>query len=137
MVRCFMNDDDRDYQGWLDKVEEDEFAGREVLDGKRFPAPACFHFQQMAEKLLKALLVYYGKEFAKIHNLIALASMLEPSAPDIKNLKTDLEFLNRYYVETRYPGDYPEFTLQECSKALDAALHIKEFVLNKITSGHE
>ena len=131
-----MNADSPLYQEWLKKVEEDEFAGKEILDGKQFPAPACFHFQQVAEKSLKALLIFYGKEFPKIHDLIALASIIESIAPDIKNHRKDLEFLNRYYIETRYPGDYPEFTLEESQKSLESALRVKSFVLEKMRQGY-
>lgn len=127
-----MSEDSPLYQEWLKKVEEDEFAGKEILDGKQFHAPACFHFQQVAEKSLKALLIFYGKEFPRIHDLIALASLIEPISPDIKNYKSDLEFLNRYYIETRYPGDYSEFTLEETQKALGSALNVKNFTLEKI-----
>lgn len=125
------------YQKWLEKAEEDEFAGKEILEGRRFPAPACFHFQQMVEKLLKALLIFYGKDFPKIHDLIVLSSLLKPIIKDIQDYKEDLKFLDRYYIETRYPGDYPEFSLQEAKEALEAAERIKEFILNKIKSEHE
>ena len=53
------------FEEWLKKVEEDEFAGNEILKAERFLAPACFHFQQMAEKLLKALLIFTRKIFQK------------------------------------------------------------------------
>jgi hypothetical protein len=39
--------------------------------------------------------------------------------------------LNRYYIETRYPGDYPAFTMDEARAAFDAALRVKDFVLSK------
>lgn len=48
------------YQEWLKKVEEDEFAGKRILAGRKFLAPACFHFQQVAEKSMKALLCYHN-----------------------------------------------------------------------------
>lgn len=99
------------YQKWIDKAQEDELAGKEILNNGHLSAPACFHFQQMIEKLLKAFLVFNDKEFLKTHDLIALASLIEIIAPDIANYKTELKTLGRYYVETRYPGDFPEFTL--------------------------
>lgn len=114
------------------KVKKDEFAAREILKTGLFPAPACFHFQQVAEKSLKALLIFYGKEFPKTHDLIALAGLLEHILPEIKDYKEDIEYLNRYYIETRYPDDYPEITLEECRKASESAACIKKFVLNKI-----
>ena len=36
------------------------------------------------------------------------------------------------YVTTRYAGDYPEFTLDECKKGYEAALRVKEYVIEKI-----
>lgn len=41
----------QNYQEWLNKVEEDEFAGDKILEGEQFPGPACFHFHQVAEKV--------------------------------------------------------------------------------------
>ena len=120
------------YQKWLDKAEEDEFAGKIILDEKRFFAPACFHFQQMAEKLLKALLVFHGIDFPKAHDLSVLAKLLEPVAKGIEDYKEDFKILGRYYVETRYPGDFPEFYFQEAKEAYGAALRVKEFILKKI-----
>lgn len=50
----------------------------------------------------------------------------------MRTLLLDLQLLNRYYVETRYPADCPEFTFTECEEALEAALHIKTFVLQHL-----
>lgn len=86
----------------------------------------------MTEKLLKAFLVFHDKEFIKTHDLIALASLIESVAPDIANYKTELKTLGRYYIETRYPGDFPEFTLQEAQEAYESANKIKEFILGKL-----
>ncbi|MBI4128018.1 MAG: HEPN domain-containing protein [Parcubacteria group bacterium] len=119
---------------WSKKAEEDEFAGVELLKAAKFAAPVCFHFQQMVEKLLKALLVFEGKSFPKTHDLIALASIAEPEVTGIRAHKSDLELLNRYYIEARYPGDFPEISLAECQEARDAAGRIKEFVVNAIQS---
>lgn len=120
-----------DLQKWSKKAEEDEFAGRVILENKQFPAPACFHFQQMAEKYLKGLLVFHNKPFPKTHDLLELETLLLEAEPEIKTIHGGLEFLNPYAIETRYPGNYPEVTLDEAQKAYDSALKVKEFVLNK------
>lgn len=44
----------------------------------------------------------------------------------------NLTFLNRYYIETRYPGDFPEFSLAEAKDAFAAAVAVKDFVMPKI-----
>ncbi|MEW6007370.1 MAG: HEPN domain-containing protein [bacterium] len=53
--------------------------------------------------------------------------------PGIKELHSNLIILNRYYIETRYPGDYPEFSWQEGEQAYESARKIKEFVLQLIS----
>lgn len=130
-----MNDEIKTaHDAWLLKAEEDELAGLAILKEKRVFAPACFHFQQMVEKSLKGLLVFYKKSFPKAHDLIILARLIEVLVPEIKEYKKDIELLGRYYIETRYPGDYPEFTLGEAQEAYESALRIKYFIVGKINS---
>lgn len=128
-----MNDEIKTaYDAWLFKAREDELAGLAILKERRVFAPACFHFQQMAEKLLKGMLVFYKKSFPKAHDLVILTGLLEESVPEIKEYRKDIEMLDRYYIETRYPGDYPEFTLMEAEQAYEAAMNIKKFIVGKI-----
>ncbi len=122
----------KNHLNWFKKADEDEIAGIEILNAGRIFAPACFHFQQMAEKYLKGLLVFYDKEFPKVHDLLELELLLLEIVPEIKNYENELDLLNSYYIETRYPGDYPEFTKNETEQAMTAAKRIKEFVLKKI-----
>jgi HEPN domain-containing protein len=92
---------------------------------------ACFLSQQIAEKYLKGLIVFHNKPFPKVHDLIGLESLLIPDETNIRVIHDDLVVLNRYYIETRYPGDYPAFTADEARKAFEAALRVKEFVKAK------
>ncbi len=121
------------YEQWIAKAIEDEGVAQEILDAKSFPAPACFHAQQMAEKLLKALLVLVGDEYPKTHDLLLLAVHVQRSIPSVKRLRKDLRILNRYYVETRYPGDFPEFTFEEAVAALEAARRVNDFAHAVVT----
>lgn len=123
---------ENNYLNWFKKAEEDEFAGKEILKSGVFFAPACFHFQQMTEKYLKGLLIYHGKDFPKVHDLIEIEELLLNVEPKIKEHENELALLNRFYIETRYPGDYSEFTLAETNEALEAADKLKQFVLGKI-----
>jgi HEPN domain-containing protein len=65
----------------------------------------CFHCQQAAEKYLKALLCEAGLTVPRTHNLVALLPLVEPSAPQLRGLRRGLDFLTRFAVDTRYPGD--------------------------------
>lgn len=121
---------------WVRKAREDELNVRSILkhrDGA--PSGVCFLSQQMAEKYLKAILIFYDLELMKIHDLIKLISLLENNAPGIKEIDEDAALLNQYYIETRYAGDYAEFSWQDAEAALAAAEKIKKFVLQKIKAG--
>lgn len=127
-----LNNIEKNYLNWFKKAEEDEISINSILkEGGAF-STACFLSQQMAEKYLKGLLVYHGKDFPKIHDLIGIEELLLGVEPKVKKYENELDLLNRYYIETRYPGDYPEFFLNEANAAFKAVLRIKKFVLGKI-----
>lgn len=126
-------DTTENYREWFKKASEDELSTKAVLENGA-PSTGCFLSQQMAEKYLKGLLVFYKEEFPKVHDLLELETLLLRVVPEIKEFHADLQLLNRYYIETRYPGEYPEFTFDECKKAQQAALRIKKFILTKILS---
>jgi HEPN domain-containing protein len=65
----------------------------------------CFHCQQAAEKYLKALLVELRITVPRTHNLIALLPLLAPHHGELRRFRRGLDFLTRFAVETRYPGD--------------------------------
>lgn len=121
------------YKDWLQKAAEDELSLKAVL-AEGAPSTACFLAQQMVEKLLKALLVYSGNEFSKIHDLVKLGESLQSAYPDVIQLKQDLQKLSQFYIETRYPADYPEFTKTEAREAYDMAQKIKSFIISKLSS---
>jgi len=118
---------------WLKYATNDELNARSILTHKDgAPNGPCFISQQMSEKYLKGLLVFYGKNVPKIHDLLALETLLLAIEPTIKELHKDFALLNRYYIIARYPADYPEFSWKDAQEAYEAALRIKDFVLEKI-----
>lgn len=55
---------------WLDRAEDDLGYAKASLDEElEFFDLICFHFQQAAEKYLKAFVVARGLQFKKIHEL--------------------------------------------------------------------
>lgn len=118
---------------WIKKAEEDELNIQSILKHKDgTPSVACFLSQQMAEKYLKALLIFFDLELVKVHDLIKLSSFLKNDVSRIKEIGNETALLNQYYIETRYVGDYPEFFWREAEEAYMAAKKIKEFVLERI-----
>lgn len=124
------------YLDWFRKAEEDELSIKAILK-EGSPSTACFLSQQMAEKFLKGLLVFCKKEFPKLHDLLKLKDLLSDAELDVSQLHDDLKLLNRYYTEARYPDDQEEFSKYDAEDAFEAAMRIKEFVLEKIRTDKE
>jgi HEPN domain-containing protein len=93
---------------------------------------ACFHAQQAAEKYFKGFLAHHDLHIRKIHDLEILARDCEKIDSSFAELRNDAGLLSRFYTESRYLDDYIEFSREDATKAFAAALHIKEFVLQKI-----
>ncbi|MEI7621878.1 MAG: HEPN domain-containing protein [Candidatus Moraniibacteriota bacterium] len=47
-------------------------------------------------------------------------------------MSNEANLLNQFYIETRYVGDYPDFSWNDAKQAYEAAKKIKEFVLSEI-----
>lgn len=122
---------------WSKYAGEDQVMAELAIEEDGPPNQICFHSQQMAEKYLKGYLASFRIRFEKSHQVIYLLELCEKLDKTFAELKNDAIFLTQFYIETRYPGDIPQFTLSECRKALDSALKIKKFVLKKIQSNRE
>lgn len=122
---------------WLKRADED-LEVIELLLEKDGPASTiCFHAQQAAEKYLKGFLAYHEKNVRKIHNLESLVKDCESFDETFNELLNDAKFLTQFYVETRYPGDIPDFTMVESRRAFEATKRTKEFVLQRLRSGDQ
>jgi|SRR3989344_5002542 len=134
MVKLYMNSDEsKELLDWIFKAEEHEKFARSILTHKDAPAwGVAFFSQQMAELSLKGLQLFHGKKLIKTHDLIELKNSLADDEPELLTFQNDFKLLNGYYIENRYPGDYPEIAWPEAEQALSAALRIKDFVINKI-----
>jgi HEPN domain-containing protein len=80
---------------------------------------ATFHAQQCAEKYLKALLVARGQRFPRTHDLAALHDLCLQSDLQVSIELEQIERLNAYAVQVRYPGDDP--TINEAREAVEIA----------------
>lgn len=120
-------------QEWLKKANEDEKAGKIILKEGGLYGLASFHFQQMAEKYLKGYLILKGKRFRKIHDLTEILKECREMDKSFKDLTENCEFLNPFYIASRYPGDIPEgISKNESEEAYKKARGIKEFVFKKV-----
>lgn len=114
---------------WVEKAEND-LRNAEYVVNLEDDCPidtVCFHCQQCAEKYLKALLFFRGIAFPRTHDLVVLINLTS----NISGLTLRVEQvqpLNRYSVEGRYPGDWEPIDLREAREALDAARSVRDAV---------
>jgi HEPN domain-containing protein len=84
----------------------------------------CFHAEQCAEKLIKALLIHLGVTPPRSHDLVALDRLLTPVSPAWSWPVAELRLLTRAAVDFRYPGDSAD--QQKATEALEIATCLRE-----------
>ena len=93
----------------------------------------CYQAQQAVEKGLKGLLIFYGSDPPKTHDLHFLLKKLEVYT-EIPDYVIDVVKLTLYATITRYPGVYEFITKDEYGQSLSIAeeclLWIEKKLLN-------
>jgi HEPN domain-containing protein len=121
-------------QEWLAKAEEDWDSAKVLLrDVSPLVTPALFHMQQCAEKLLKALLIKKKVYFERRHDLSYLLRLADE--PELLSHSRLLNELNPFAVEIRYPGDLPQFSINEASVLLENLRSFRVTILPLINHG--
>lgn len=92
---------------WIGKANEDFGFAVSGIEYTDFFSPICFHFQQAAEKYLKAFILANELEFRPIHNLIELLETCKAVESKVEELRNDCVYLNPFYIDTRYPVHWP------------------------------
>ena len=109
---------------WITKAEEDLIVANQLMQMEYPPKGAIgFHYQQSAEKFLKAFLLYHNEDIPRTHNiefLLEKAKKFDPAFAEI-----DPGNLTDYGVEVRYPGDFLEPSLNELSLFLNIVEKIR------------
>ena len=91
---------------WVKKAEADFRAAVKLSRGRvALHDQVCFHCQQTAEKYLKSLMEELGLAIPRTHNLVAIFPLLTPYHLSLRSLRCGLDFLTRFAVDTRYPGE--------------------------------
>ena len=120
---------------WIEKAEEDYgFACASIEDTIYF-AQVCFHFQQAAEKYLKAFIVANKLDFRPVHNLLELLTICRRTAPDIDELEEACRFLNPFYIDTRYPVHWPtQYDKDTAVRSKEMTQIIRDWVKNSLNA---
>lgn len=114
---------------WIEKAEHDLITAEHTLEleeGCPFDT-ICFHAQQCVEKYLKSLLVARSLEIPRTHDLRLLMQRVCLVVDTDIEIR-DILILNRYAVETRYPGDWEPITRSDAEQAVTVARVVREAV---------
>lgn len=92
---------------WIKKAESDWMLAVSLTRRRKIPVHdhACFHFQQSAEKYLKACLEEANLHFPKTHDLEELVRLCLGIEPLWSALSVSGRRLTKYGVQFRYPGN--------------------------------
>lgn len=120
-------------QEWIKKAENDLLNAKTVIKITNPPTDTiCFHAQQCAEKYLEAFLISKDKEIIRTHNLRFLLEECKEFSEDFEILREEAIILNSYSIETRYPGDFIEYTVEEVQRAIEMGEKIKKNIVKKM-----
>ncbi len=118
---------------WIEKAEED-YRNAEytlTLEEECPLSTICFHAQQCVEKYLKALLVCSSLPVPKTHDLVELYHRVPfDRRPALS--EESLATLNRYAVETRYPGDWEIISRREAEDAFTVARMLRDTIRQQL-----
>lgn len=111
---------------WVEKAEEDwDTANMLFKLTKPYKGIICFHFQQSAEKYIKAILVLKENSFPKTHDLTILNKICEKAGVLLGINEDDLDLLSGYAARARYPGAEP--TIEDAREAQQTAKTVRQF----------
>lgn len=114
---------------WLAKADRDLLAAERALEGSPpLRDAATFHWQQAAEKPLKAYLTWHDQLFRRYHNLLYLVEECETVDLDFAQLREAAAELNPYSTEFRYPGDVEEPSSEAADRAGRVAREVVQFI---------
>jgi len=106
---------------WLHEAQEELRVARYLSGAEELPArAACFHAHLAAEKALKAVVLDGGSTIPRVHDLVVLERMLPA---DVRSLvdPADLDLLNPWAIEGRYPADLADVAGERINEVVQAA----------------
>lgn len=120
----------RQVRQWIEKAEHDLRNAEHTLTIRDEECPfdtVCFHAQQCVEKYLKAWLTSKQLDVLRSHDLVVLLNVA--LAAGFRGVRSqEVQPLNRYTIEARYPGDWDPIDRPEAEQAVATARHVREAV---------
>ena len=123
-----MKTNDDVVRGWVKKARGDMLSMKLSLRGGALDG-ACFHAQQVAEKLLKAYMISKDRDYPFTHDLEKLMDVASRVDPRFLKFLPTAVALNPYAVDIRY-NIYATPTVAKARSAARKAETIARFILD-------
>lgn len=119
---------------WLTSSKHDLDVAFLLFRDGGFTDTVCYFCHQTAEKGLKTLLIANNIfDFPHTHRLKNLLKQSACFNPQLKEFEKNVKQLDKYYIETKYPPDFPVvYSPEETQKAIDMATKLYEFIEKQI-----
>lgn len=113
---------------WLEEAGQELAVATLIASAPELPGRVvCFHAHLAAEKALKALQIRRGILVRKVHNLVELLREL-PANDQGRFEHNDLNLLNPWTIDGRYPADQGEVDERLAIEVLEAAKRVVSVV---------
>lgn len=123
-----MKSSNLEYAGMLARKAENDWKTAAALLAHGLPVDtACFHIQQAAEKLIKALLAWQGIDYPLTHNLKVLLDVSIPHFPALAEFLDSLPEYTNYALSLRY-DDYDVPAREEALAAFETVKRFRAVV---------
>jgi len=117
------------YLEWFEKAEKDFISAKILIENKGFPETIAFLSQQTIEKYLKGYLLYMKETIPLIHDVFVLCKKSASHNKGFEQFYDDCKFLNAFYIEARYPMDFPvNIKDEDGERTFDIADRVIRFV---------
>ena len=118
---------------WVLKAELDmKAADTLVKEGPLLHFPACAHWEQAAEKYLKAYLTSKQVEFPKTHSIQALLDVIKKVDAELATKLAGTAALTPFGVEMRYPRGGTPPDPREAQKVRALACQVEEEIKKRL-----
>lgn len=99
--------DSKAFADWMEYAESDIIASAQLIENEKTLLLSAFHSHQAIEKSLKAFMLSEKGYAPDGHNIIFLCKTAAKFEKGYFDLIDECITLNNYYIQTRYPPDFP------------------------------
>jgi HEPN domain-containing protein len=111
-----------DPREWVNRARSNLATARLTKDSEDvYPEDVCFEAQQAAEKAIKAVLLWQGVAFPKVHDIAQLLTLVIRCGIDLPERIAAAAALTDYAVVARYPDHGPGLSSEDSEEAIECA----------------